>query len=168
MSSRSFALIAAFCISLLGSAHAEAAKDVLLDHMTGRWVLAGTIDGQKTTHDVEARWILQNTYVQLHEVSREKDASGKPQYEAEVLVGYDATKARYVCFWYDITGVASPDAGGIAQRVGDTLPFTFKSAQGDFRTIFTYRPKSDSWTWDMDAEQAGKLQPFARVTLTKK
>ncbi len=167
MSIRCWASIAAIGISLFGSAHAEAAKDALLDHMTGHWILTGTIGGQKTTHDIDARWILQNTYVQIHETSREKDASGKPQYEAEVLIGYDAAKARYVCFWYDITGVASPDAGGIARRDGDRLPFVFKSPAGDFHTTFTYQPAPDSWTWDMDGEQGGKLVPFARVALKR-
>jgi hypothetical protein len=143
-------------------------RDPLLDHLTGRWVLRGTIAGQQTTHDIRAKWVLQDHYIRLTEVSREKDAAGKPQYEAIVLIGYDAAKARYVCFWYDITGVASPDAGGIAVRDGDTLPFVFKSADGDFHTTFAYQTATGSWTWSMDMEQGGKLEPFARVTLTRK
>jgi hypothetical protein len=143
-------------------------KDPLLDHMTGHWVLTGAIDGQQTTHDVEAVWILQNTYVRLTEVSREKDASGKPQYEAEVLVGYDAAKQRYVCFWYDITAVAAPDSGGgVAQRQGNSLPFLFKIGGTSFHTTFTWQPAADSWTWTMDGEDQGKPVPFARVTLKK-
>lgn len=135
--------------------------------MTGHWVLRGTIAGQQTTHDVDAAWILQDTYVQFHEVSREKDAVGKPQYEAEVLVGYDAAKSRYTCFWFDITGVASPGSGGIARREGDILPFVFTSEQGDFHTTFVYQIETDTWTWAMDTEQGNKLVPFARVTLSR-
>jgi hypothetical protein len=168
------ALRHAWCAALVAGAltfaavAAQAAPiDPLLDHMTGHWVLTGTIAGQRTTHDIDAGWILQNTYIRLTEVSREKDAAGKPQYEAEVLLGYDAAKKRYVCFWYDITGVASPDAGGIAKREGDTLPFVFKSPEGDFQTTMAYDAKSDSWQWGMDMEQGGKLEPFARVTLTR-
>ena len=63
-------------------------KDPLLDHMTGRWVLTGTIEGQQTTHDVEAQWILQNTYVRLTEVSREKDKAGKPARQAQLNLFY--------------------------------------------------------------------------------
>jgi hypothetical protein len=144
-----------------------AGKDPLLDHLAGKWVLAGTIENQPTTHDVTAEWILQNTYLRFTEVSREKDAAGKPLYEAEVLLGYDAAKKRYVCFWYDITGVAGPDSGGIASRDGDALPFVFKSASGDFHTTFTYQTASGSWRVAMDGEDHGKLVPFARMVMTK-
>lgn len=135
--------------------------------MTGHWVLRGTIAGQQTTHDVDAAWILQDTYLQFHEVSREKDAAGKAKYEAEVLIGYDTAEKRYVCFWYDITAVAAPSTGAVALRQGDSLPFVFKSEQGDFHTTFAYQAKTDTWTWSMDAEQGGKLEPFARVTLAR-
>lgn len=157
----------AIVVAALVSTPAWAGHDGLLDHMTGHWVLTGTIAGQKTTHDVDAQWVLQDTYVQIREVSREKDAAGKPQYEAEVLIGYNAAASRYVCFWFDNTGVASPASGANAVRQGDALPFVFKSGQGDFHTTITYQAKTDSWAWVMDGEQGGKLQPFARVTLNK-
>ena len=145
-----------------------AEKDALLDHMTGRWVLTGTIEGQATTHDVEAQWILQNTYVRLTEISRDKDKTGKPQYEAEVLLAYDAAKQHYVCFWYDITGIAAPDSGtGVAHRQGETLPFLFKTGSAVFHTTFVWQAADDTWTWTMDGEDKGKLVPFARVTLKR-
>jgi hypothetical protein len=144
-------------------------KDALLDHFAGHWVLTGTIDGQQTTHDIDAQWILQNNYIRFTEVSREKDASGKPQYEAEVLIGYDAAKQRYVCFWYDITGIAEPDSGdGVAVRQGDTLPFVFKMGGGIFRTTMSYDAKLDRWSWTMDMDQGGKLALFARTILTRR
>lgn len=164
-----FLIIAAGAVFALGSLSFAAGKDPLLDHMTGRWVLSGTIEGKKTVHDVAAQWVLQGTYVLLHETAREKDAAGKPEYEAEVLLAYDAAKSRYVCFWYDTEGVAAPDAqGGVAVRAGDTLPFLFKTPQGDFHTTFVYQAKTDIWTWAMDGDNKGKLVPFARVTLKRK
>jgi Protein of unknown function (DUF1579). len=142
-------------------------KDLFLDHMAGRWVLSGTIENQPTTHEVTAEWILQNTYLRFIEIAREKDAAGKPLYEAEVLLGYDPAKKRYVCFWYDITGVAGPGSGGEASRDGDRLPFVFKSASGDFHTTFAYQSASESWTVAMDADVKGKLVPFAQLTMKK-
>lgn len=153
---------------LLAGPSFAADKDPFLDHMVGKWVLTGMIENQQTSHDVTAEWVLQNSYVRLNEVSREKDASGKPLYEAEVLVAYDAAKKRYVCFWYDITGVAAPENGGaIALRTGDSLPFVFKYGSASFHTTFTWQPQSGAWTWAMDGEDKGQLVPFARVTLTK-
>ena len=152
----------------LNSGAALAEKDALLDHMAGQWVLQGTIASGPTTHDIDADWVLQNRYIRIHEVSRENDTQGKPLYEAIVFVGYDQAKSRYVCFWFDVTGVASPDTGAVAQREGDTLPFLFKSSGGDFHTTFIYKSKNDTWTWRMDSEEKGKLQPFARVTLSRR
>jgi hypothetical protein len=163
---------AAFVLGTLvlnsGAALAEQPRDALLDHMVGRWVLQGTIAGGPTTHDIDAGWVLANGYVRFHEVSREKDAQGGPKYEAIVLIGYDRAKSHYVCFWFDVTGVASPDTGAVAQREGDTLPFVFKDPSGDFHTTFAYDAKNDTWTWRMDGEEKGKLQPFARVTLSRR
>lgn len=144
-------------------------KDPFLDHFTGHWILTGTIDGQQTTHDIDAEWILQNTYLQFHEISREKDAAGKPRYEAEVLLAYDPVRKHYVCFWYDITGVAAPDSGtGVALRQSDTLPFVFKYSAGEFHTTMSYDAKLDRWSWAMDMLQDGKLVPFARNVLSRR
>lgn len=160
--------IAATLVSLFVSLPALAAdKDPLLDHMVGQWVLTGAIMGQATTHDVKAEWVLQNHYIRLTEVSREKDSSSKPQYDAEVLLGYDPAKRQYVCFWFDTTGIASPNSGGSATRAGETLPFVFKSADGDFRNTMTFDAKADRWSWVMEAEQNGKVSPFAKLTLQR-
>jgi len=47
--------------------------DSLLNKLAGKWVLTGTIEGQKTIHDVDAKRVLNGQYVQIKEVSREKD-----------------------------------------------------------------------------------------------
>jgi hypothetical protein len=52
----------------------------LLDRMTGAWVLKGMIAGKPVTHDVDATWVLRREYLQIHEVSREKDPDGQASY----------------------------------------------------------------------------------------
>jgi hypothetical protein len=37
-----------------------------------------------------------------------------------------------------------------------------------FHTTFVYDSDADTWQWLMDSEENGKLQPFARVKLTRK
>jgi hypothetical protein len=145
-----------------------ATPDPLLDHFAGKWVMTGTIRNHPVTHDVTAEWILQGSYLRLSEISHEKDASGKPQYEAEVLVAFDPTKQHYVCFWYDTTGIPAPDTGtGVAKRDGDTLPFVFRYGGNIFHNTFAWLAASGTWTMAMDDEDKGKLVPFARLTLTK-
>jgi hypothetical protein len=130
-------------------------------------VLTGAIMGQATTHDVKAEWVLQNQYLRLTEISREKDATGKPQYEAEVLLAYDPAKKQYVCFWFDNSVIAGTADGGATKRVGDQLPFVFKSADGDFRNTMTFDAKVDRWSWVMESEHNDKTSPFAKLVLQR-
>ncbi len=177
------ATVAAFCAAglfLVGAplaaqqppAKPPAAADSLLAHMAGRWVLRGTIGGQRTVHDVRADVVLARGYVRLHEVSRERAPGGGPAYEAIVFVGRDPVRDGYACLWLDNTGDGGLNGGAIAHadRVpGDSIPFLFHFPDGSrFHTTFLYERAPDRWQWHMDGEgKDGKLEPFARVTLTR-
>lgn len=143
----------------------------LLDRLTGEWVLTGTIGGKQTTHDVEARWVLKREYLEIHEVSREKDAKGEPAYEAIVLVSWDAKANEYACLWMDSTagGALTSPVTCRAAPAGDAIPFLFTlSASERLHTTFAYRKASDTWTWTIDDEANGKTERFADVVLARK
>lgn len=169
-------VVAIFISFLLPSISASAQqppplRDVLLDHLVGKWVLQGTIGGQETTHDVEAEWVLGHQYVRLHEVSREQDAKGVPAYEAIVFIGWDQPSGQYACLWLDSTGGGgiAAQAIGHGKRNGDEVEFVFKPSDGtSFHTRFAFTKGSDTWQWFMDGEEGGKLQPFARVVLKRR
>lgn len=142
-----------------------------LDALAGKWVVTGTVQGQQTTHDVDAEWVLNGGYLRLHEVSRERDGKGGPAYEAIVFIGWDQPAGEYACLWLDSTasGGLSADGIGRAKPAGDTIPFVFKAAGGDrFYNTFVYSTSAGTWQWLMDGETGGKRQPFARLTLTKR
>ncbi len=158
-------------ISIAVFAQVPSFQDPLLDHLVGTWVLRGTIGGSETTHDIDAEWVLGHQYVRLHEVSREKDAQGRPAYEAIVFIGWDEPSSGYACLWLDSTGGGGlkGEAIGHAKRSGDEIPFLFRAGDGSlFHTTFVYCAELDVWDWLMDGEDGGKLQPFARVRLTRK
>jgi hypothetical protein len=145
------------------------ARHGLLEHLTGHWVMRGTISGKPTTHDVDAQWVLDKEYVQIHEISREKKPDGKPQYEAIIYVVWNHHSQEYACVWMDTTDVASfpPEGVGHAEPAGDRMTFLFKDSDGGIHTTFTYDHAKDGWTWDIDNEAKGTLTPFARLTLTR-
>lgn len=147
----------------------QPSPEPLLDHLVGTWVLHGTIEGKETTHDVTAQWILQREYIEIHEVSREKDAKGQPQYEAVVLLEWNPKLNEYACQWLDTTGGdgLSNHVIGTGKRDGNQIAFLFKVGQSIFHTTFIYGPGNDIWQWIMDGEEEGKLQPFARLELRK-
>lgn len=147
-------------------------QDELLDHFAGKWILQGTMAGGEVKHDIVAQWVVGHQYLRFHEVSRELDAHGQPEYEAIVFIGWDETISQYACLWLDSTGgggLNTDAAMGHATRRGDVLPFLFDTGDGNpFHTTFQYNRDNDSWDWQMDAEKDGLFKPFARVTMTRR
>lgn len=170
---RSIFMAVALALTTASMASAQTLRppNELLDRITGTWVLEGTIAGKKTTHDVVATWVLNGQYVQLHEVSREQDAQGRPAYEALVYLTWEPSRGEYSCLWLDSTSNVGLSNGvlGRAKPSGDELQLLFKYRDGStFHTTFSYDKKADTWQWKMDGEEKDKLVPFARVTLRHK
>lgn len=145
--------------------------DSLFPRLAGRWVLRGTIDRQQTVHDVTFKWLLGRTYLQMHEVSREREPNGTPSYEAVVLFGRDPRTGAYAAMWMDNTASAAfpPEGIGRGSVTGDSISFFFPySATTGFHNTFAYDRAKDSWRWHLDNDSAGVRRPFARVTLTRR
>src|SRR3954463_444058 len=145
-------------------------RDSLLDRLVGSWVLRGTIAGQTVVHDVSARWVLGNEYVELREVSRGKTKAGAPDYEAIVYLGRDQKTREYAALWMDNTayGAFAPAGTGHGMVAGDSIAFLFTDAASRFHNAFVYRRSADTWEWHLDNDDAKGRRPFARVTLTRK
>jgi hypothetical protein len=158
-------------LTTMSSGAAQQTPASLFNHLAGTWVLRGTIQNQKTIHDVDAAPVLNGGYMRLHEVSREKDAHGGPAYEAIVFISQDQKTGQFACLWLDTTsnaGLAPGSTMGRGTAAANQIDFLFKNSADIFHTTFVYNPGADSWEWLMDDEKDGKLQPFARVTLTRK
>ena len=154
------------------SAQQPTPKDLLLDRLTGSWILQGTIAGHQTTHDIESEWVLNHEYLRIHETSRDKNPQGQTAYEAIVFIEWNPSSNEYRCMWLDSTGGGALSPQGIApgKRGEDEITFHFsdKDPSSGVRTTFAYSKATDSWSRLIDNESAGKLTPFARVKLTRK
>jgi hypothetical protein len=142
-------------------------KDPLLDEMTGKWVLSGQIRGKQTIHDVDVDWALNHQYVHIHETSRDKNGDGHPQYEAEVFLGWDASKEQYVVHWMDVYG-GGFSLTGFGKRDGSSIPIVFATGDDRFHTTFSFDEKNRTWRWTMDSDHQGKVTPFARLVMTSR
>ena len=151
---------------------ALSAPDALLDKMTGHWVMTGTIGKKPATHDVDVDWVLKREYIRIHEVSRDKDASGGIAYEAWIYIVWDAKKGEYAVMWLDNTAATNFAAEGVghAKPDGDRIPFIFKDAEGTgIHTTFAYDRAKDTWSWTIDnLNTSGKSSSFAKLTLTRR
>jgi len=159
------------CLIFTGPVLAQQATfhDSLLDHLAGHWILDGMLAGRHATHDVSADWVLEHQYLEFHEVARDKKKDGEPAYEARVFIGWDQSLHEYVCVWLDDFGDISTQSLGHARRVAESIPFVFQDTadSGKFHTTFVYDPARDTWVMNMDQDKAGKLSPFARMSLTR-
>lgn len=146
--------------------------DFLMEKMTGEWLMRGTINNEKVTHDVYVDRILNRQYVRIHEVAREKDASGGPAYEAWIHIAWDKAKKEFVVMWLDNTATTnfSPDGVGHGQPDGDRIPFVWKLADGSgIHNTFEYERANNTWSWKIDnVDKSGKVSPFGRVMLKRK
>ena len=142
----------------------------LLDHLSGKWLMAGTIAGQAAKHDIDAQWVLGHHYLRIHEVSEQKKADGQPQYEATVFIAWNDQPKQYSCAWLDVYGGFSVGSIGVAPVADNELAFVFKNEKGedDFSNDFVYDPKTDSWSDALDNIVNGTKKPFGRVKLTRK
>jgi len=172
VSTLGFAFALSLPIMALAQDSAKPTPEYLMEKMTGKWIMRGTIDNKKVTHDVNVDLILNRQYVRIHEVSREKDASGKPEYEAWIHIAWDKTNEEFVVMWLDNTGVTnfSPDGVGHAKPDGDRIPFIWKLADGSgIRNTFAYDRANNTWSWKIDnVDKTGKSSPFGSVTLKRK
>lgn len=153
-------------ISLAILAMAAADPKPLLDHLAGKWVMRGTIGGKQTTQDVDARFVLNGGYLQLHEIARQKNG-----YEAIIFISRDQKSGEYDCLWLDNTSNVAFTNGvsAHAKPTADSIPFEFRSREGKvfFRTTFVYDAANDRWQWLLDDWSNGNAEAFARVTLTR-
>jgi hypothetical protein len=145
-------------------------SSALLDHLAGSWVLQGTIAGQPSTHDIDAKWVLEHHYLRVHKVSREKTEKGEPLYEAFIFIAWNDSPKQYSCAWLDVYGGFTPVSVGVAEVKDSDIPFVFKDEPGDvvFSNDFIYDAKTDTWQWIMDNVHKGATKPFGRVKLVRK
>ncbi len=142
----------------------------LLGKLVGHWTMSGNIGKSQTVHDFDASWVLNEEYVQIHEVSHEVKADGKPKYEAIILMVWDPKLKQFACMWLDTTGygVFTQDGVGKGTPDGDKMPFFFGTKDDGIHTTFAYDRSKDSWTCEIDNLTAGKVSPFARLQLVRK
>ena len=167
-------LFAAAALTLLVPASAIPGKPLspteLLDKLTGEWLLTGMIDGEQVVHDVTAEWVLEGGYLQLHELSREIDESGRPAYEAIVIISWEEVNGEYKCLWLDTTantGLDNPVIG-IATPSGHDIPLVWTGEENRFHNTFSYDDGNDTWRWVLRSERAGEFALFADVMLARK
>jgi hypothetical protein len=166
---KQLAMLATILAALTVVAQQPPVNSALLDHLTGKWLLQGTVGKQPVIHDVDAEWVLQHHYLRFREVSRDKNDKGEPQYEATVFVAWNEKIKQYSCVWLDVYGGATAESIGLAMPKENELAFVFTDEHGEtsFTNTFIFDPKTNTWDNRLDNVFKGEAKPFARFKLTK-
>jgi hypothetical protein len=166
---KQLAMLATILAALTVVAQQPPVNSPLLDHLTGKWLLQGTVGKQPVIHDVDAEWVLQHHYLRFREVSRDKNDKGEPQYEATVFVAWNEKIKQYSCVWLDVYGGATAESIGLAMPKENELAFVFTDEHGEtsFTNTFIFDPKTNTWDNRLDNVFKGEAKPFARFKLTK-
>ncbi|HEX4737197.1 MAG TPA: hypothetical protein VH331_06525 [Allosphingosinicella sp.] len=161
-------LLALLALPAAATAQQKTLQDPLLDRMVGHWVLEGTIAHKAVVHDVTAAWVIQHQYLKIDEVSRTRNAEGRPDYQATVYIGWYEPEHHYACVWLDVYGGMAPESLGTAPPSGDSIRFVFRNHDGTIlRTVMRWNAADRRWSWTIDQGPEDKLSNFARVILRR-
>ena len=178
MNIAAFFLALAFLLPLQPS-EADTAT-ALLNHLVGAWTMTGRLGGKQTTHDVDARWVLNREYVEFHEVSRDRRPDGGPVYEAIVFLAWSAKTREFMCMFLDNTigGGLSPEGIARGQRSGNSIPVVFAcnadgcppglSEKESLHTTFDYDSSNDTWRLTIDDVTDGKPNRYGDMKLARR
>jgi hypothetical protein len=141
----------------------------LLDRLTGDWVMTGMVDGEQVVHEVTGEWILEDGYLMLHELSRQQDATGRPAYEAVVIISWEEVNGEFKCLWLDTTANTGLDDPviGIATPAGHDIAFVWTGEENRFHNTFSCDDGEGTWRWVLRSERDGEFALFADVTLKR-
>ncbi len=95
-------------------------RDPFIENLAGNWVLTRRIRGREVRNRVEAGWVLNHQFLQVHMA----DVARPPEYEALVMIGYDHGAGKYVAHWCDTFG-GKFSALGHGKRSGNSIEFAF-------------------------------------------
>jgi len=119
--------------------------DDLLNKLAGRWSLTGKMGDTALYQEVTAKWILRETFLEVHCTPVRVGENGNPDYEALYLIGYDMKTGDYILHLFDTYGVTSKPVPGIGKHKDNAIRFTFNYDIGPWYNTFTWDPNKKSW-----------------------
>ena len=139
-------------------------RPATLQALDGNWMMSGDVMGKPVTHRMTAGPALQGAFTEVHM----DDTQVPSEYEARVLIGYDAESKIVIVHWIDSFGAKYSIPHGTGTVTDNTLQFIIPYESGPFRDTFTYDSVTDTWLFVLEASQPdGQWKHFARYTVRR-
>ncbi len=157
-------LFATFASQIRADAQTSDNDNAYLNQLQGTWDMSGTFGGKPVHYHASGERVLQDGFLRLHMI----DAQPKPQYEADVFIGFDAQHHDFIAHWLDRFGAAGARVVASGKREGPRLIMIFPYASGAFRDTFTFASETGAWSLLLESqEHNGTWSTFATYTLTR-
>ena len=137
-------------------------RPAALKALDGDWVMSGDVMGKPVNYRMVAGPTLQGAFTEIHM----NDVQVPSEYEARVLIGYDAKSNSVITHWLDSFGAKYSIPHGTGNVTDNSIQFTIPYGGSPFRDTFTYDPKTDTWLFVLEAsQQDGTWKHFARYNV---
>lgn len=160
-------LLLCLLINAPSALSADSNGDELLNRLIGSWALTGSMGDTELNQRVDARWVVQGRFVEMHVLGEASGESNQP-YEALYLIGYDDQADTYVFHLFDTFGPSYSRTIGIGERAGDAIEFLFEYPGALFSNTFIWDKGQGQWTMLLRQKQEnGEWSTFATKILTR-
>lgn len=141
--------------------------DEFLNRLAGSWSLTGNMGSTELRQKVNARWVIQGQFLEVHCIEEGSVTQDQPLYEAVYMLGYDSKFEEYSMHLFDTFGASFARTVGIGKRRNDSIEFLFEYPNNLFSNTFTWN--QDTGGWEMllkQMEENDEWKVFARKILT--
>lgn len=143
-------------------------SDDFLNRLVGSWNLTGTMGSTKLRQRVDARWVVQGRFLEVHCMQEGPVSPGQTPYEAIYMIGYDDQSGEYSMHLFDTFGVSYAQTVGIGTRHEGSVEFLFNYPNGPFSNTFAWNRETDGWEMLLrQREESGEWRVFAKKTLER-
>jgi len=140
--------------------------DEFLDRLVGSWTLTGSIGSTQLKQKVDARWVIQGQFLEVHCLQEKPVPQDQVPYEAIYMLGYNNQSGEYSMHLFDTFGESYARMVGIGKRKDDSIEFLFEYPNSLFSNTFTWNGEAREWTMLLrQQEETGKWKIFATKTL---
>jgi hypothetical protein len=145
----------------------ENVADDFLEGLLGSWNLTGTMGDIQLLQKVDARWVIQGEFLQMH-FRQTNPAPEQQPYEAMYMIGQDSKAGQYIMHLFDTFGAGFSRTIGIGTRKGDAVEFIFDYPAGRFSNTFTRDRTFGKWEMLLrQLEDGGGWKIFATKNLSR-
>jgi hypothetical protein len=142
--------------------------DEFLNKLVGSWSLTGNMGSTGLKQKVNARWVIQGQFLEVHCMDEGSVTQSQPLYEAVYMLGYDSQTKEYSMHLFDTFGASFAQTVGVGKRHGDSVEFLFEYPSNLFSNTFTWHQETGEWEMLLrQKEENDNWKVFAKKTITR-